>query len=212
MVGISDAISVLVHTCATAVLASTIAYHPEIARKRNSLSDMELPKTVVIYAIIGMMVGFLIGMREDLAQVIGFTIFGLGGLMRFRTDVGSAKETGRLIFVTLGGLCVGLGLYSVAVSAFAVIWLMVLVTERRNVFELFARFEEMEAASAAAKTYRNFLKSSGWNIVHESRGSLKPEVKFVFSAQRHVGREEVIQYISNKIPLAERGVIEIRLQ
>ncbi len=126
------------------MLTAAIAFHPEISRKRSSLSDIELPKTMIIYSVIGMMVGYLVGLDEKIGQVIGFTIFGLGGLMRFRTEIGSAKETGRLIFVTLGGLCVGLNLYTVAVCSFGIIWLLIFFTERKNLYQIIIRFEEME--------------------------------------------------------------------
>jgi hypothetical protein len=200
------------NTLLVVMLAAAIAFHPEIARKRSSLSDLELPKTMIIYAVIGMMVGYLVGIDEKIGQVIGFTIFGLGGLMRFRTEIGSAKETGWLIFVTLGGLCIGLNLYVVAICSFGLIWLLIFFTERKNVYQIIVRFEEMENATNSTKIYREFIKSNGWDLVSESRGGLKPQIEFVFQADRTVNREIVIKAIASEISSDVRGTIQLDIQ
>ncbi|NJM34915.1 MAG: multidrug transporter AcrB, partial [Rhodomicrobium sp.] len=49
--------------------------------------------------------------------LVGFVIFGLGGLMRFRTETSSTRDTSRLIIVTLIGLICGLNLPHFAVLA-----------------------------------------------------------------------------------------------
>ena len=64
------------------------------------------------YALIGMVVGFLV---TNHGALIGFVIFGIGGLLRLRTDADTTRDMMRLILVILIGLCVGLDLPVMAV-------------------------------------------------------------------------------------------------
>ena len=61
---------------------------------------------------------------------MALVVFGIGGLMRFRTDVGPAKDTGRVILTAVVGVCCGLKLLVVAVTATAFGWLLLWMLER----------------------------------------------------------------------------------
>ena len=78
----------------------------------DTREEAELPKVLIMYALVGAVVGEIV---LEYGMVVGFVIFGLGGLMRFRTDAASTRDTGRLIMVTLIGLIAGLNLPHFAV-------------------------------------------------------------------------------------------------
>src|SRR5688572_24619174 len=97
-------------------LGAVIAFHPTTRRSIDTREEAELPKVLIMYALIGAVIGEIV---LKYGMVVGFVIFGLGGLMRFRTDAATTRDTGRLIMVTLIGLIAGLNLPHFAVMATA---------------------------------------------------------------------------------------------
>src|SRR5688572_11208080 len=110
------------------LLGALIAYHPSTRRRISTLEHFEQPKTLLMYAVVAAVVALIVEVQPAMA----FVIFGIGGLLRFRTDVGEAKDTGRVILVTVVGLCCGLKIYIVAVPATVIGWLLILFLERDN--------------------------------------------------------------------------------
>lgn len=89
-----------------ALLAATasgaiLAYHPIHHGRQVTLAVMEQRKTLIIYSVVGALIAEICAVNPSMA----FVIFGIGGLMRFRTDVGESKSTGHTIMATLVGLC-----------------------------------------------------------------------------------------------------------
>ena len=78
-----------------AVLGAVIGFHPRSIQTADTLKEVEAP--------IGIMV-------VKYGLVIGFVLFGIGGLIRFRTVMRSANLTGQVILATLVGLSCGLDL------------------------------------------------------------------------------------------------------
>ena len=102
------------------VLGAVIGYHPTTPRTVDRLNEADMPKIFIMYAFIGAVIGVTV---REFGMVIGVVVFGIGGLIRFRTDTGSTRDTGRLIVVTLAGLIAGLGLphFAVITTVFAFI-------------------------------------------------------------------------------------------
>ena len=107
-------------------LGAAIAYHPASRRRMSSLEHVEQPKAILMYALVAAIAALIVEVQPAMA----FVIFGIGGLMRFRTDVGEVKATGRVILVTVIGLCCGLRIFVVAIPATAIGWLLVWGLER----------------------------------------------------------------------------------
>ncbi len=97
-------------------LGAVIGFHPRRIRTADTLEEIEAPKVSIVYAVIGSLIGILV---VKYGLVMGFVLFGIGGLIRFRTVMRSAQLTGQVIFVTLIGLTCGLDLPHVAVLATA---------------------------------------------------------------------------------------------
>src|SRR6476619_2100836 len=92
---------------------AVLAYHPAHRGRQVTILDVEQQKTLIIYSVVGALIAEICAVNPSMA----FVIFGIGGLMRFRTDTGESKSTGNTIMATLIGLCWGLGLELVAVLA-----------------------------------------------------------------------------------------------
>jgi hypothetical protein len=106
-------IGAFLHLLLAAVLGTVIGYHPRRIRTADTLEEIEAPKVSIVCAVIGSLIGILV-VRYGL--VVGFVLFGIGGLIRFRSMMGSPRLTGQVIFVTLIGLTCGLDLPHVAVT------------------------------------------------------------------------------------------------
>jgi hypothetical protein len=90
----------------TATISGLIlAFHPVQLGRPLTRDDIEQRKTVVFYSSVGALIAIICTVAPSMA----FVIFGIGGLMRFRTNTGESKATGHTIMGTLIGLCWGLG-------------------------------------------------------------------------------------------------------
>ena len=190
----------------TLTLSLLLIYHPELNRKRETISEFEMPKIMLTYGMIGMIAGFLF---VEVGEFIGFLIFGLGGLIRVRTDPGSSTDTGRVIVITLIGLCVGLRLVHIALLATLVIWVIIYFVERKNLFKLTVHFENLDGRAAITTAYRQAVAAKGWNIVREKTSIVKSQVQFLISTDRNVERDVIEDYISRNIEDELKSSIEL---
>ncbi len=60
-------------------LGAVIAFHPTTQRSVDTREEAELPKVLIMYALVGAVIGEIV---LKYGMVVGFVIFGLGGLMR----------------------------------------------------------------------------------------------------------------------------------
>ena len=118
-----------------AVLGAVIAYHPRTRAKASTLAELEQPKTFIMYALVGAVTAKIVEANSAMA----FVVFGIGGLMRFRTDVGPAKDTGRVILTAVVGVCCGLKLLVVAVGATAFGWVLLWLLEKETFTRLLVK-------------------------------------------------------------------------
>ncbi|MGD2067914.1 MAG: hypothetical protein PVI57_04455, partial [Gemmatimonadota bacterium] len=63
-----------------ALLGAIISYHPRRLRTADTLEEIETPKACIMYAIIGALIGIMV---VKYGTVVGFVLFGIGGLIRF---------------------------------------------------------------------------------------------------------------------------------
>jgi hypothetical protein len=116
-----------------AVLGWLAGLDPLGRRTVDTIEKADAPKLYVVYAVVGALVGLIV-LRYGMAA--GLVIFGIGGLLRFRTDLASAPDTGRLILGTLVGLTCGLDLPHLAVLATAFGFALMLVLDRRVTYRV----------------------------------------------------------------------------
>jgi hypothetical protein len=186
------------------LLGAVIAYHPATRGKASSLEELEHPKTFIMYA----MVGAVIGVVVSIYPVMGPVIFGIGGLLRFRTNVGPAKDTGRVILAVIVGVSAGLKLMVVAVFATACGWLLIWVLERQPFGRLQVRGLVPANIPRSAEAYRKILVGAGCRLVGERKRYTKGLVSFVFVAPAGMDREALELHIYETVAEDIRGVID----
>lgn len=188
-----------------AVLLSTVlAYHPSVRRKATTLEEFEQPKVFIMYSIVGAVIALLVKVQPSMALVV----FGIGGLLRFRTNVKQAKDTGRVILVTVVGLCCGLELYVVAVLATITGWLLIYALEGQTVGRLVVQGLDRDIIGPAAATYAEALREAGCSILGEERNLDKGFVAFVIRTPRELDRASLEAKLGDlDLPADQRGAL-----
>jgi hypothetical protein len=184
------------------LLATAIAYHPTARAKASTLEQLEQPKTFMMYAMVGALVAIIVKVQPSMALVV----FGIGGLMRFRTDVGEAKDTGRVILVTVIGLCCGLELYVVALLATVLAWVLIFVLERRTVGRVVVQGLEKQRMDAAAEAHARVLRSLGCTVLGEQRRVDKASVAIIYRAPAGIDRGRIERGFA-ELPDDVRGTV-----
>lgn len=159
------------------LLGAVVGYHPTTPRTVDTLREAEMPKIHIMYAFVGAVIGVTV---REFGMVVGVVVFGIGGLMRFRTDVGSARDTGRLIAVTLAGLVSGLGLPHLAVIATACAFILIWLFDSHPLCRI--KVDKLPAGSlqAAGDAYRAELGRLKCKILNEHRSAGKDRLEFIF--------------------------------
>ena len=188
-----------------AVLGAVIAYHPKHLETADTLEEIEAPRVFILYAVIGAIIGIMV-VRYGL--VVGFVLFGIGGLIRFRTVLRSATLTGNVIFVTLIGLSSGLNLPHVAVLATAFGFVLIYILDARVTYRIDVRGLPAERVTQAAAAYRGLLEQQGCRIRNEKKDPAKERVTFIFHGARDVTREQLENLLETRIEAPLKGSID----
>jgi hypothetical protein len=196
-------LDVFVALVISTLLGSAIAYHPRTFGKATGLEEIDQPKILVMYAVVGSVVAEVVRAYTDMA----FVIFGIGGLLRFRTDVGHARDTGRVILVTVVGLACGLKIYVVAVLATAFGWALIYVLEATVTHRVMVKGLQAPSLVQAAEAYEAILTGSGCRILSEKKNFLKSQVALVFRAPGNLDRDR-IEELFLEIPETLRGAVD----
>ena len=159
-----------------AFLGAVIAYHPRHLQMGESLDGIEAEQIYILYSVIGAMAGILV---VQYGMAVGFVLFGIGALIRFRTILRSASQTGRLIFVTLIGLSTGLDLPHVAITVTLFGFLLIFLLEARVTFRIDIRGLSPERFMSAVESYRESLEQERCRIISEKKYPGRGRVIFV---------------------------------
>jgi hypothetical protein len=188
-----------------AVLGAVIGFHPKRVRSADTLEEIEAPKVYVLNAVIGAIIGIMV---VKYGLVIGFVVFGIGGLIRFRTDLRSATLTGHVIFVTLIGLCCGLNLPHVAVLATVFGFVLIYILDLRVTYRIQVNSVPAGRVVEAAATYRGLLEERACRVVREKRSPAKERLEFIFHCGHHVARHDLEELFAHKIDPEIRGTVD----
>jgi hypothetical protein len=169
-------------------LGAVIGYHPSTPRTVDTLEEADMPKVYIMYAFVGAVIGVTV---REFGMVIGVVVFGIGGLIRFRTDAGNTRDTGRLIAVTLSGLIAGLGLPHLAVITTVFTFVMIYVFDSRPACLIKIDHLPEGRLTESASVYRGVLEARGCKIISERRNASKNRIELLFRLPRVDTRDAV---------------------
>lgn len=188
-----------------AVLGAIISFHPRHRQLADTLAEVEAPKVYILYAVIGALIGILVR-HYDL--VVGFVIFGIGGLIRFRTILTSASLTGRVILVTLIGLACGLNLPHVAALTTAFAWLLIFLLEARVTYRVDVRSLDPASVPEAANAYRALFEANGCRVISVRQNPMKQRIRLLVVCPRDRTQNTLQEAIDTGISGPLRGAVD----
>jgi len=165
-----------------------IGYHPATRRTIDKLHEADMPHVYVMYAVIGAVIGVAV---REFGTVVGVVVFGIGGLIRFRSSTDSTRDTVRLIIVTLAGLIAGLGLLHFAVIITLFAFALIYIFDSSPPFRIKIEGLPKGRTADCAEAYRGMLKGQGCSIIAEHRSVEKERIEFVFRLSRRCPRDRL---------------------
>jgi hypothetical protein len=171
-----------------AVLGAIIGFHPASKHTVDNLDEAELAPVFVMYAVIGAVIGVAV---RQYGTVVGFVVFGIGGLLRFRSATDSTRDTVRLITVTLVGLIAGLGLLHFALLTTLFAFALIYIFDSSPAYRIRIEGLPMDRAADCATAYRDKLKFHRCRIIAERRSLEKKRIEFVFRLPRRGTRDQL---------------------
>lgn len=187
------------------VLGAIFAYHPRHQQTADTLEELEAPRIHIFYAVIGAIIGILV---IKYGLVVGFVLFGIGGLMRFRTSLVSATLTGRVILVTLIGLSCGLNLPHVAVLVTVFGWVLVFILDAHVTYKIVIKGLAADQVGRSAPAYREQLEKRDCNILTEKKSPDRGRVIFIFRGPGNMKRSELERDLESEIDKSLRGTVD----
>ena len=206
--GFTDA-AFLLHAAIVLALATALgaalAYHPRTLERVDSLGEVEAPKVYLTYAVVGAMIGLMV---VQYGLVVGFVVFGIGGLFRFRTTLESVADTGRLILVALVGLSCGLDLPHLGVLTTAFAFVLIYLLERKVTCQLAVKNLRNDALQDASNAYRTLIEQADGEVIRQNRSFAKKEVSFIFRAANGFDRAALEHQFEQEVPQDLRGTVD----
>ncbi len=184
-------------------IGAILAWHP-LAFSRASIEDLDQPKIIVTYTVVGALVGIVVAA----STTMGLVIFGIGGLMRFRTDVGPAKDTGRVILSLILGIACGLQLWMVSILGAAIAWVLIGVLEYRIGMRMVVRGVKPEVVAQAAEAYGGVLRAFRCRFATPRKNPAKGTVSFILRVRRGLEREAIEAECQAKVAETVRGTVD----
>jgi len=188
-----------------AVLGAVIGFHPRSIQTADTLKEVEAPKVDILYATIGALIGIMV---VKYGLVIGFVLFGIGGLIRFRTVMRSANLTGQVILVTLVGLSCGLDLPHVAVMATGFGWVLMYLLEWKITYRIDIRALPEERMGEAVEAYRRALTGAGCKLIGEKKRPGSGRLRFTFRPGPNQSQEDIQDALEHRVDPALRGLVD----
>jgi hypothetical protein len=190
---IVNALSMLV---LATVLGAALGMQPRHDKTTNSLEEIETPQIYTMYAVIGGIVGIMV---VKYGLIVGFVLFGIGGLIRFRTILQSATRTGRVILVTLVGLSCGLNLPHVAVLSAAFGWILICFLDSRITYQLQVKGIDPDKFAATSAAYRSALEKLTCRVLNEKKSPRKKRVTYIFRCPRVIEHDHLEEFIAAEV-------------
>jgi hypothetical protein len=179
-----------------AILGAAIAYHPRHAQTADTFEEIEASQIYIMYAVIGSIIGILV---VQYGMAVGFVLFGIGALIRFRTVLRSANLTGRLIFVTLIGLSAGLDLPHVAVLVTFFGFVLIFFLDSRFTFRIFVRGLAHDSVSLAASACREVIEQENCRIVSEKKDPDRGRITFIIRSSEVDTGKNLVGALESKV-------------
>ena len=140
--------------------------------------------------------------------LIGFVIFGIGGLFRFRMASSSIADTGKLVIVSLIGLATGLDLPVMALIASVAAWIVIWVFGGSEKLKLEVKFDEQAEPQLAMLRLQDHLVQNGFSVSSVSKTKFKPTAQYLLIARKSDDQTRLIREMAEVRSQPGSGVVD----
>lgn len=189
----------------TAVLTALLAFHPVNLGKNDQTAVIDLRKGMFLFALIGMLTGFLVLHH---GYLIGFVIFGIGGLFRFRMESSSIPDTGQLVVVSLIGLAAGLDLPVMALVASVAAWIVIFLFGRTQRLGLEVKFDSESAPQDAIMRLQKHLVESGFSVASVAKPKFKQTAQYVLASKLANAQTALVREMTELQERENSGILD----
>lgn len=200
-------LSLLLGLAVATLCGFAIAWHPRRAGKGDPVEDLERRNTLILLAMVGAVVSELVRVEPTMALVV----FGIGGLIRFRTVLENPKTTGKAIMVVVIGLACGLGELAMAVFFTAFSWALIFWLDSSVGFRIRLKLSGKCDSKATLIALLDLIRRSGGRVSSAEEYEHKRQVVVVGKIPSQVDPVKFKAALGLKLPLGEEIDIDFKI-
>ena len=190
-------------------LSLVIAMHPRRSTRLDPLSDLEERKTLVLLGMVGAVVAELVSVDSTMALVV----FGIGGLIRFRTVLRNPKVTGKAILVVLLGLACGLGQFATAIFVTAFAWGLIMWLESHLSAYVKVRVGDKIDLGEAYSAVLDYMRSKHCRVKSSMMVDAKHQIAAMIHFPSHIDPKAMAAELKAALPRAGDGCdVEVEVE
>ncbi|MSR18610.1 MAG: hypothetical protein EXS00_05495 [Phycisphaerales bacterium] len=186
------------------VCSFIMAMHPTRTGRIDPIGDIENRKTLVLLGMVGAVVAELVRVQP----VLAFVVFGIGGLIRFRTVLSDPRLTAKAVFVVVVGLACGTQAYAMAVFVTIFGWMLCAWLGRRMGARFKLRVPSGIDPHDVMPAALEFLRRNHWRVASSSVVAEKRQILILAEISSNVDMSGVIRSMQACLPRAA-GLIEV---
>ncbi len=173
-------IDLVIGLVAAVAVALALTSAPRRAVRFDPVAASQQRMATVTCALIGCIAAELIQASEQflLGAEIALVLFGIGGLVRFRTVFDDARQTGVAIIATVLGLACGTSEYSLVAIALAVVYVVNWYLQRVAVVRVRVRGRKGTDLSQLQSQVTALLQRQDFQLMRVTPASREREVEF----------------------------------
>lgn len=183
-----------------------LAWHPRRSGKGDPVEDLEQRNTLIVLALVGAIVSELVRVDPAMALVV----FGIGGLIRFRTILDNPKITGKAIMVVVIGLACGLGEFAMGVFFTAFAWLLMFWLDSNVGFRIRLKLTARCDSKATLLALLDMIRRAGGRTASADDYQHKRQIVVTGRLPSSVDPVKFKASMANKLPMGEDLEIDFK--
>lgn len=183
-----------------------LAWHPRRSGKGDPVEDLDQRNTLIVLALVGAIVSELVRVEPAMALVV----FGIGGLIRFRTILDNPKLTGKAIMVVVIGLACGLGEFAMGVFFTAFAWCLMFWLDSTVGFRIRLKLGARCDSKATLLALLEMIRRAGGRTTSADDYQHKRQIVVTGKIPSSVDPVKFKASMTNKLPLGDDLEIDFK--
>lgn len=181
------------------LLAAAIAWHPKRMSARRADRLLGREGILLLLGLIGATVALLVMVHPSL----GLVVFGIGGLVRFRTTLDDPELTAKGIVTLVIGLACGTGAYLPATIVAVIAWALVWFIDNRATYrvQIGTRGEARRAlTSEDGRLIADIVRAERIHIVNSALEARKNRLSLHLRAPADLDEAQILAAVKSALP------------